>query len=245
MAKDINLEQYTKQYKIEIDYKYKTNTRYQRYLIKCLEKYMDSSLVYSILDVGCGQGLNTVLFLDDFKQAKVTGIDLSETGISYAKSKWSENNRLDFICSDITQMQIDRHFDMVCAFELLEHIEDWERVAEALCKASNRYIMVSSPIGRMREYEKMHGHYRNFQKGELEAFFNLHEYRTVKTYYAGFPFWSPITRDLLNILPGDSRKAQENLSAIGKISSLILYYLFRFCSMKSKGDQFVGLFEKE
>lgn len=243
--KDVNLEQYTRQYKKEIDYKYKTNTRYQRYLIECLEKYMDEEKVNSVVDVGCGQGLNTVLFLDDFTNAVITGIDLSETGIQYAKSKWGGVDRISFQCGDITVMPFKNQYDLVTAFELLEHIKNWKQVAKALCQASNRYIMVSSPVGRMREYEIMHGHYRNFKRGELESFFNSNGFRTVKTYYAGFPFWSPITRDLLNLMPGDSRKAQENLSTLGKISSLILYYLFRYCSLKSKGDQFIGLFEKK
>ena len=105
--------------------------------------------------------------------------------------------------------------------------------------------MVSAPIGRMRAYEVKHGHYRNFQRGQLENFFEKQGFSTIKTYYAGFPFWSPLTRDLLNLIPGDSTKAQENLTFIGKGISLILYFLYRFCSFHNKGDQFIGLFEKK
>ena len=96
----------------------------------------------------------------------------------------------------------------------------------------------------MREYEKRHGHYRNFQKGELEAFFNGKGVRTVKTYYAGFPFWSPVTRDILNLMPGDSIDAQKSMRGGGRFLSLLLYYSYRYFSSVHIGDQFMGLFEK-
>ena len=38
----------------------------------------------SVLDVGCGQGLNTVKFADDWPNAKIVGVDLSDVGIKYA-----------------------------------------------------------------------------------------------------------------------------------------------------------------
>ena len=87
---------------------------------------------------------------------------------------------------------------------------------------SNRYIMVSVPIGRMREYEKEHGHFRNYQKGELESFFEENGFKTLKTYYAGFPFWSPITRDLLNLLPVDNTSdVQVEMGSAKKMVSLL------------------------
>ena len=177
----------------------------------------------SVLDVGCGQGLNTVKFADDWPNAKIVGVD-----------------------GDVSDMLDDKErFDLVTAFELLEHIEDWEKVATVMTKISNRYIMVSVPIGRMREYEKEHGHFRNYQKGELESFFEENGFQTIKTYYAGFPFWSPITRDLLNLLPVDNTSdVQVEMGLPKKIVSLLLYYSFRYLSLKNKGDQFVGLFEK-
>ena len=201
----------------------------------------------SVLDVGCGQGLNTVKFAEDWPNAKIVGVDLSDIGIEYAERHYgASNENVSFICGDVSNMLDDNEkFDLVCAFELLEHIEDWEKVATVMTKISNRYIMVSVPIGRMREYEKEHGHFRNYQKGELESFFEEKGFRTLKTYYAGFPFWSPITRNLLNLLPVDNTSdVQVEMGLPKKIVSLLLYYSFRYFSFKNKGDQFVGLFEK-
>ena len=241
-----NLTHYNDQYSYDIEYKYKTNTRYQRYLVELLEKEMDH-IPDSVLDVGCGQGLNTVKFAEDKKKKKIVGVDLSDIGIEYAERHYgASNENVSFICGDVSNMLDDNEkFDLVCAFELLEHIEDWEKVATVMTKISNRYIMVSVPIGRMREYEKEHGHFRNYQKGELESFFEEKGFRTLKTYYAGFPFWSPITRNLLNLLPVDNTSdVQVEMGLPKKIVSLLLYYSFRYFSFKNKGDQFVGLFEK-
>lgn len=240
-----NLVHYNDQYSHDIEYKYKTNTRYQRHLVELLEKEMDYE-PNSVLDVGCGQGLNTIKFADDWPNAKIVGVDLSDIGIKYANSHYGSEKNVSFICGDVSNMLADdEKFDLVTAFELLEHIEDWEKVATVMTKISNHYIMVSVPIGRMREYEKEHGHFRNYQKGELENFFEENGFRTVKTYYAGFPFWSPITRNLLNLLPVDNTSdVQVEMGMHKKIVSLLLYYSFRYFSFKNKGDQFVGLFEK-
>ncbi len=239
-----NLTHYNDQYSYEIEYKYKTNTRYQRDLIKLLEKEMNY-IPKSVLDVGCGQGLNTVRFANDWPNAEITGVDLSDIGIEYAKNHYQANN-ISFYCMDVSDMLFEgKKFDLVTAFELLEHIEDWQKVANVMTEISNRYIMVSAPIGRMRAYEKEHGHFRNYQKGELESFFEKKGFKTVKTYYAGFPFWSPITRNLLNLLPMDNTSdVQVEMGLPKKIISLSLYYSYKYFSFKNKGDQFVGLFEK-
>ncbi|MEE3471746.1 MAG: class I SAM-dependent methyltransferase [Butyrivibrio hungatei] len=238
---------YESVYKNGVGYKYKTNTRYQRYLVKKLVKKMDVNNVFSVCDIGCGEGLNTVLFLEDFPNANVLGIDLSDAGIKYAKAHFGDEERLKFLCGNILDFDLDSNkFEVVTAFEVLEHIEDWKCLAKAMTVASKKYIIVSSPVGKMRAYEKKHGHYRNFKKGELEQFFKENGFSCIACFYAGFPFWSPITRDLLNLVPGDATKAQENMTVFGKCISVILYYLFCFFSTKRfLGDQFVGLFMKD
>ena len=132
---------------------------------------------------------------------------------------------------------------MISAFELIEHIEDWKSFIDNICHVTNRYIFLSTPTGRMREYEKHMGHYRNFQRGELECYLESKGFRKIKVIYAGFPFWSPITRDVLNL-----KKEQEEqdgmLLSFNKIVHTVMYFLYRYCSSKHMGDQLLLIYEK-
>jgi hypothetical protein len=70
-------------------------------------------------------------------------------------------------------------------------------------------------------------------------------YTSVKTFYAGFPFYSPILRDLTNLF--FKQYAQTSHSKMGRLAQLghnVWYILFRYFSMKQKGDVFIGLFDK-
>ena len=127
----------------------------------------------------------------------------------------------------------------------MEHIEDWESLAKKLIAANNRYIMFSSPIGRMRPYEVNIGHVRNFNKGQIEKFMESQGYKTLKTLYAGFPFHSPILRNLTNMFYKEyAELPQKEMSFLSKRIHDVWYVLLRYFSFKNKGDIFVGLFEK-
>ncbi len=202
--------------------------------------------IKNILDIGCGKGLNTAFFAEDYPKASVIGVDFSEVGIHKAQENYSHVNNLSFLCSNAMDLQSDKTFSLVCAFELLEHLEDWEPLAVKITELSHKYILVSVPVGRMRAYEvEAAGHFRNFKRGELERFFNHHGFKTVKVFYAGFPFYSPITRDLLSLAGGSHGLSGKELGFWQKKSSLLLYYLYRyFSTVNWGGDQFMGLFEK-
>ena len=73
-----------------------------------------------------------------------------------------------------------------------------------------------------------------------------HGFKTVKVFYAGFPFYSPITRDLLTLGGSSPGLTGKELGFWEKQVSLFIYYLYRYCSTINRGgDQFMGLFQKE
>ena len=68
----------------------------------------------------------------------------------------------------------------------------------------------------------------------------------MKVFYAGFPFYSPITRDLLTLGGSSPGLTGKELGFWEKQVSLFIYYLYRYCSTINRGgDQFMGLFQKE
>lgn len=218
--------------------------RWFNYLLSELLKQIAPDSVNSVADIGCGVGNKTVVLARYFPGAGVTGYDFAASAID-AASKVHHLDNLTFSVEDITSSEYGRRFDLITAFEVLEHIEDWQDLLRRLAEVNEKQIMLSFPVGRMRPYEKKIGHYRNFRRGEVEDFMAGLGYRPVKVYYAGFPFFSPIMRDLTNIFFRNYSEApQAQMGRAARLMHDVWYFLFRYCSMKNRGDSFVGLFEK-
>ena len=86
-----------------------------------------------VLDVGCGNG--TVAMHMAEAGAHVTGLDLNENSISFARKKYRHKN-LHFRCGDVTADVPDGPYDVIVMSNVLEHIRD--RV-ELLKKLQNRF----------------------------------------------------------------------------------------------------------
>ena len=240
-----NKKIYNRQHAILSDwYKYGVGHTYKRYFIKKILKFVDKSSIKNILDLGCGEGSNTYFIGSQFTNCNVTGIDITEEGIKKAQQNFPNIN---FIKEDLDNINFNNgeNYDLICSFDVLEHVEDWKVLLKKMTSLSNKYILITVPTGRMRDYEVNIGHLRNFQKGELETFLNDNNFKTIKTYYGGFPFYSPLGRDWLN----KNHQSYENniqgdFSAKQKIFHSLLYILFRYLCFDNIGDMFTGLFER-
>ncbi|MFA5841398.1 MAG: class I SAM-dependent methyltransferase [Candidatus Paceibacterota bacterium] len=200
--------------------------------------------ISSVLDVGSGEGTITYYIAKHFPEAEVTGIDFSQSGINCASEAYNLPN-LDFI-QDEDSTHLKNKYDLVAAYEVLEHVEDWEGLLGRMADASNKYIMLSFPVGRMRSFEKIVGHLRNFKKGEVENFLSGKGFRPVNIFYAGFPFYNPVYRELCNLTNSAGNSFTKGKYGWGqKITASVFYFLFRYCSTKYfLGNQFCGLFER-
>lgn len=215
------------------------------YLLLKILKDVNKRNIKDVADIGCGVGLHTLLMANYFKSASVTGFDFSASGIAAANKNHKVKN-LKFSVEDITKAKNSKKYDLITAFDVLEHIEDWQALVKELIKVNNRYFIFASPVGRMRPYEKHIGHFRNYKRGEIESFMATQGYKTVKTFYAGFPFYSPIVRNLTNRYYKSYNLApQQEMSSFTKFSHKVWLILFKYCSLKNHGDNFIGLFEKD
>jgi SAM-dependent methyltransferase len=202
----------------------------------------------TVLEVGCGIGIISQLIAQRFPTASVRGIDFSEEGINIAKAMWDFQN-LEFT-HELDSVSLNQKWDMVCAFEVLEHVEDWQTLLMRMVNVAEKYICLSFPTGRMRPHEVSLGHVRNFKKGEVENFLEQHGFVATQLYYAGFPFLNPLYRNLQQLLLGKESSSNSYITGkyglSQKVISHILYFVFRFVTTKYKyGDQFVGLFERQ
>ncbi len=221
------------------------------YLINVVLKDIIISKDGCVVDAGCGMGNKSSELAKLFAHNKVYGVDFAQKGIDFASEYYSEITNLEFKYGDVRELNnsINENVEMITAFELIEHVEDWEQLLLDFCDLTKKYILISTPTGRMRGYEKNIGHYRNFKKGEIEEFLSKKGFKKVKVLYAGFPFWSPITRDITDLrtkfIKRSNSETNELILSYNPLVHNITYFLYRYLSFNNIGDQFMGLFEKE
>lgn len=232
----------------EVSDMFKNNSPGNRLVFYLLNKALKKTKsIHTILDVGCGEGSKTAFLAKAIPNASVIGIDFTESAIAVAQKRYPVPN-CHFVKADAEDNTFwQTKYDMVTAFEVLEHIDDWQTVLKQMSDSTTRYLMLSFPTGHMRPYEKLEGHVRNFKTGEVERYLQSCNMRAVDIYYAGFPFINPIGRDLRrifnNVYDNNLRKAGDTI--LNRLYSKVFYFLFRYCSTKRiLGNQFVGLFER-
>jgi 2-polyprenyl-3-methyl-5-hydroxy-6-metoxy-1,4-benzoquinol methylase len=88
----------------------------------------------TVLDVGSGEGYGAAALAEQAE--KVLGVDYSPVAVEHAREKYRLPN-LSFEVGDA--LNLDRHllggFDLVTCFEVLEHVEDGDRLMAGLAAA--------------------------------------------------------------------------------------------------------------
>jgi len=218
-------------------------SRWLRYLITKNLNLLNYK-VTSVLDIGCGEGSTTEMIARNLPYANIIGTDFSETAIKLANKNYRRENLL-FIHSNNLE-SLKNNFDLITSFEVFEHVNDWKNMLNIISNKANKYILLSFPTGQMRKFEVNIGHVRNFKKGEVEFFLYSKKFRPISIFYAGFPFYNPIYRDLCNITNSANNKfTRGKYGFLQKAACSMFYFLFRYFSTKRVlGNQFCGLFEK-
>jgi SAM-dependent methyltransferase len=220
-------------------------TKWFSALLGDLIKNINPNEVQTIADLGCGIGIKAAHMAKKFSKADVFGYDFAEPAIQAANKYWNYKN-LSFSTNDITNDN-NKKYDIVCMFDVLEHLEDWKKMIDKIIIIANKYIILSFPTGRMRPYEKHIGHYRNFVRGEVEAYISgKGNFYLMSRYNAGFPFFSPILRDLTNIFFKEYAEiTHHKMSIISYIGHNLYYFLLRYLSFRNIGDNCMLLFKKK
>jgi ubiquinone/menaquinone biosynthesis C-methylase UbiE len=97
----------------------------------------------SLLDVGCGNGANTVMFADLVGQ--IVGVDIEPQRVAEARRVAEEMgiSNIEYMTYDGAELPFpDRCFDHVTSFDVLEHVED-----EALTLREMRRVL--APTGKL------------------------------------------------------------------------------------------------
>ena len=115
----------------------------------------------TVLEIGCGQGaFGARLAL----RAEYLGVEPDATSFALAKKRIESAGGL---VRNVTSDAIgsDRLFDMVCAFEVLEHLKDDRAAAtRGAPGAPGGHLMISMPAWqhRFNSWDNLVGHYRRY-----------------------------------------------------------------------------------
>ena len=98
-----------------------------------------------VLDIGCGGGLICESLYN--LGANVTGLDFSPNNIRVAKkhAKLKELN-INYVCKDIEKVDLNKKFDLIILFEILEHLDNWQSLVNKIKKnlKKNGKIIIST-----------------------------------------------------------------------------------------------------
>jgi SAM-dependent methyltransferase len=98
-----------------------------------------------VLDAGCGVGYGSALLAE--AATRVVGVDVSDAAIDYARERYAAAN-LEFETMDVMALALeDGSFDVVCAFETIEHVEDRDAFLREIARVLRLegVLLVSTP----------------------------------------------------------------------------------------------------
>jgi SAM-dependent methyltransferase len=143
----------------------------------------------SILEIGCGVGaLATKLAeLGDY-----VGLEPDEASFELARARLDGSRAAEIRNARFEDLDQSERFDLVCAFEVLEHMENdvAELTAWTSRVAPNGLLMVSVPAYQRRfsAYDEYVGHYRRYEPAQLAALLREVGLEDVRVMNWGFPF---------------------------------------------------------
>jgi len=102
-------------------------------LIDLIKKDINKADELNVLDVGCGTGILTKLFLEEYSNSKVTAVDIAPGMIKMAKNTLADYN-VNFICDDIEKWQLENEYDLIISNTAFEWFSDSKGTFENIMK---------------------------------------------------------------------------------------------------------------
>ncbi|MGZ3633981.1 MAG: class I SAM-dependent methyltransferase, partial [Parachlamydiaceae bacterium] len=173
---------------------------------------IESSNVTEILIAGCGTGQHAINCANQYQEAKILAVDLSQHSLAYAARKAAELNirNIEFLQADILDLkQLNRTFDLIESAGVLHHMEDplkgWKILRDLLKPQGMMLIGLYSQLARQdvqkaRSFIQVHK-YPSTVKGIRECrqhIFTLPNTDPIHALSSGVDFYTTSScRDLL------------------------------------------------
>jgi SAM-dependent methyltransferase len=143
--------------------------------------------VRDVLEIGCGQGAVGARLA---QRCSYVGVEPDSTSYAVASGRIKAMGRGEVRHQSSTELG-DQRFDLVCAFEVLEHIED---DAAALAEWATHvrpggWLMLSVPAHQHRfgPWDEIVGHYRRYSPADISALLHRAGFIDVEVRQYGMP----------------------------------------------------------
>ena len=154
-----------------------------------------------ILNVGCGTGRSSQ-YLSKF--GHVVSIEYDKFCCEFA----SEKTGLEIINGSITELPFkDNTFDLVCAFDVIEHVEDDQLAVNEMNRVTKEkgvvFITVPAFMSLWGHHDVVNHHFRRYRLEQLEYLFNkVNNGEKIFSSYFNFFLFLPIYifRNISNLL---------------------------------------------
>jgi SAM-dependent methyltransferase len=141
-----------------------------------------------VLEIGAGEGALAVRLASAYTY---TGIEPDARAREKAGRRLARLAQGELVLRDLSEVDPGKRFDLVCAFEVLEHIEDDEAALREWrgLLAPSGMLLLTVPAGRRRfgPADALVGHCRRYEEESLRDLLEKVGFRIVRLECFGFP----------------------------------------------------------
>lgn len=168
--------------------------------------------INSVLEIGTGEGSMGARLAQKFSY---TGIELDPISFKTAKYRLEKVGSGKMILGDISKLNPKNKYDLICAFEVLEHIENdlvalknWKKLIN-----NNGWILISVPAfeKRYNAADRNVGHFRRYQPDKIKILLEKSGFKNPQVWTYGFPF-GYITEPIRNYIASQNTKIEKTES---------------------------------
>ena len=172
-----------------------------------------------ILELGIGQGAVGVRLAH---RGPYTGIEQDARSRLVAQSRLPSSARL---LGDLAELDPEERFDLVCAFEVIEHIEaDQDVVADLVGRLEpGGHLLISVPAHphRFAAADRLVGHLRRYSRPQLRSLLEAAGLEDVHVDATGFPLGHVLEAGR-NVLAGRRRSPASSTAELTAASGRLL-----------------------
>lgn len=201
----------------------------ERIIVERLQDMLPKGRKLRILNVGAATGRSTEI-LQPFGEVQSLEYDVPSYEFCRDALKLSIDNG-----SILELPYADEQFDLVCAFDVVEHVEDDQKAVQELlrvCKPGGKvFVTVPAFMSLWSTHDLVNQHFRRYTRKDLVSLFLSAGARPERSSYFNFLLFCPIwlVRRLQKLFFSQGRSETlkpDNELAAGGIISKILYRIF-------------------